>query len=95
MANLVRIKDKFQLTIPAQLRKQLAVREGDYLEASVVGDSVVFRPSQPASAPRQPGKTILDFLSEPMPAGRSRKAIEARLDADRRAWDEPAWPKQK
>ena len=95
MANLVRIKDKFQLTLPVQVRKQLAVREGDYLEASVVGDSVVFRPSQPGSAARPAEKSILDFLSEPLPAGRSRRAIEAQLRADRRAWDTPAWTQRK
>jgi AbrB family looped-hinge helix DNA binding protein len=35
MADLVRVKDKFQVTLPVALRRQFAVQEGDYLEASV------------------------------------------------------------
>jgi AbrB family looped-hinge helix DNA binding protein len=89
MADLVRIKDKFQLTIPVALRRQLAVQEGDYLEASVTQDGILFRPqtlvSTGAMVPRKP--SLLDFLKEPRPYKRTRQQIDAALKADRDSWD--------
>jgi AbrB family looped-hinge helix DNA binding protein len=87
MTDLVRVKDKFQLTIPVALRRQLSVREGDYLEASVTEDGIVFRPQKlvDAGTPRQP--SILDFLREPRPYQRTRQQIDADLKADRDSWD--------
>ena len=41
---LVTIKDKFQVTIPARLRDQVAVAVGDILEASVENGAIVLRP---------------------------------------------------
>jgi AbrB family looped-hinge helix DNA binding protein len=87
MADLVRVKEKFQITIPVALRRQFAVHEGDYLEASLTPDGIVFRQQKlvKTATPRAP--TILDFIQERQPKGRTRKAIEAALSADRNAWD--------
>lgn len=41
---LVTIKDKFQVTIPARLRDQVAVAVGDILDASVENGAIVLRP---------------------------------------------------
>jgi AbrB family looped-hinge helix DNA binding protein len=41
---LVRVKQKFQVTLPAEVREQLDIGEGDLLEATVQGDSVVLKP---------------------------------------------------
>ena len=32
---IVKVKDKFQITVPAHLRAQLSLRVGDFLEATV------------------------------------------------------------
>jgi AbrB family looped-hinge helix DNA binding protein len=87
MADLVRVKEKFQITIPVGLRRQLAVHEGDYLEATVTPDGIVFRPQRlvKANAPRV--TTILDFIKERQLGGRTREEIDASLAADRDSWD--------
>jgi len=41
MASVVRIRDKGQVTLPLEVRKQLGLREGDLLEASVRDGKVV------------------------------------------------------
>ena len=43
---LVTVKSKFQVTIPAKLRKGIDLREGDIMEATLVGDGILFRPKQ-------------------------------------------------
>jgi AbrB family looped-hinge helix DNA binding protein len=87
MADLVRVKDKFQVTLPVAFRRQFAVQEGDYLEASVSPDGIVLRPQKLASTPAVGAPTLLDFLREPRPYLRSRQEIDAALSADRDSWD--------
>ena len=87
MADLVRVKEKFQVTIPVELRRRLAVHEGDYLEATIMGDGIVFRPKSLVSTSAKRPMTILDFLSEPIEGGRTRVEIDAALKADRDSWD--------
>jgi AbrB family looped-hinge helix DNA binding protein len=41
---LMRIRNAAQLTLPADVRKALNVKEGDYLEASVVSGGVLLKP---------------------------------------------------
>jgi AbrB family looped-hinge helix DNA binding protein len=41
---LMRIRNAAQLTLPADVRKALNVKEGDYLEASVVNGGVLLKP---------------------------------------------------
>ena len=43
---LVTVKPRFQVTIPAGLRKGIDLREGDIMEATLVGDGILFRPKQ-------------------------------------------------
>ena len=43
---LVTVKPKFQVTIPAKLRKGLDLREGDLMEATLVGDGILLRPKE-------------------------------------------------
>ena len=44
--NLVKVKPKFQVTIPAKLRKDINIQEGDILEAFRVEDGILFRVKQ-------------------------------------------------
>jgi AbrB family looped-hinge helix DNA binding protein len=41
---LVRVKRAGQVTLPADLRKQFHLEEGDYLEAEAVENGILFRP---------------------------------------------------
>ena len=41
---LVTVKPKFQVTIPAGLRKDIDLHEGDLMEATLVGDGILFTP---------------------------------------------------
>jgi AbrB family looped-hinge helix DNA binding protein len=41
---LVRIKQKFQVTIPAAIRARLRLEEGELLEASMKGSTIVLTP---------------------------------------------------
>ena len=43
---LVTVKPKFQVTIPAKLRKQIDLHEGDLMEATVVEDGILLRPKE-------------------------------------------------
>ena len=44
--NLVIVKPKFQVTIPAKLRKDFNLQEGDIMEAIRVEDGILFRVKQ-------------------------------------------------
>ena len=41
---LVTVKPKFQVTIPARMRKVIDLHEGDVMEATIVGDGILLRP---------------------------------------------------
>ena len=85
MADLVRVKEKFQITIPASLRKSMEVRAGDYLEASAFGDGILFRPKHLVDVPKgKPG--IVAFLNEARSNTRTRKNIDAEIASDRATW---------
>jgi len=40
---VVRVKRKYQVTIPVEVRKRLGLAEGDYLEVTEQGDQIVLR----------------------------------------------------
>ncbi len=39
----VTVKPKFQVTIPAKLRRDIDLREGDIMEATLVSDGILFK----------------------------------------------------
>lgn len=43
---LVTVKPKFQVTIPAKLRRDIDLREGDIMEAMLVSDGILFKPKE-------------------------------------------------
>jgi AbrB family looped-hinge helix DNA binding protein len=49
---LARVKQKGQVTIPANIREELGLHEGDYVEVTTEGSRVVLTPQQ--IAPRHP-----------------------------------------
>lgn len=86
MGDLVRIKEKYQVTIPARLREEVHLHTGDYLEASVYQDGILLRPKRLADAPKR-RPSILAFLHETRSTTRTREEIDAALAADRSSWD--------
>ena len=87
MGNLVRVKEKYQVTIPARLREQVPLHTGDYLEASVYQDGILLRPKRLVDTPK-PKLGILEFLRESRMATRTREEIDSGLSADRASWDQ-------
>lgn len=51
---LVKVKDKSQITLPATLRREHGIAEGDYLEAKSTKDGILLKP-----------KTFVDRVVEP------------------------------
>jgi len=41
---LVRVKGKYQVTIPKEVRRELGLRVGDYLEVEVQGSAILLKP---------------------------------------------------
>ena len=85
MAELVRVKDKFQVTIPSELRATISIQTGDYLEASVFQGGILFRPRR-MSDPPGTSPTILDFLRKSHTVERTKSDIDAALKTQRDAW---------
>ncbi len=42
--SLVQVREKAQITIPSKIRKALAIKKGDYLEAEIEDNKIVFVP---------------------------------------------------
>lgn len=89
MADLVRVKEKFQVTIPVALRKATSLETGDYLEAIQWGDGILLRPATPGKRTKvlkaKPG--IVAFLNQRRGTGRARQEIDAQVAGERAAWD--------
>ena len=85
MGDLVRIKEKFQVTIPVALREQLSLHTGDYLEASIAANEIILKPRRLVESPGRP--SLLDFMTEPRSNTRTRVEIDTALSADRDSWD--------
>ncbi len=78
---LVTVKPKFQVTIPAGLRKDIDLREGDLMEATLLGDGILLRPKdvvdRNAAADR-----IAATLAAPRPSPRDRGLTEDEIMKD-------------
>ena len=60
---LVTVKPKFQVTIPAKLRRGIDLREGDLMEATVVGDGILFRPKEVVDRDAAAGRIAARFAA--------------------------------
>ena len=83
--SLVTVKPKFQVTIPAKLRKGLDLHEGDLLEATVVGDGILFRPKEVVdrvAAAARIASILAQTEPSPEDAGRSEDEIMEDIIAD-------------
>lgn len=82
---LVTVKPKFQVTIPAKLRRGLKLHEGDIMEATVLADGIFLRPKDVVDRTAVADRlaTLLARI-EPAPedAGRSEDEVMADAIAD-------------
>lgn len=92
MVELVRIKDKFQVTIPVQVRRALNMQAGEYLQVVTCADGVLYRKvstasSVPVSNPTDTQRklSIVDFLRQ-QHANRSREEIDHEIQQQRDSW---------
>ena len=67
---LVRVKQKFQVTLPAEVREELHIKEGDLLEAVVHDDSVVLTPKAVVDK-----KSLDAYLTERLEELRAGKTV--------------------
>ena len=79
---LVTVNASFQVTIPAKLRKGLAVRKGDVMEATAVGDGILLRPKA-ATDHNAVADEVASILAniEPAPEDVGRSDDEIMADA--------------
>ena len=77
--SLMRVRAASQLTLPADVRKALKIKEGDYLEAEIVEEGVLLKPVTIAHR-KEAWETVLKAVSsvkDTKPKGkRSAKADE-------------------
>ncbi len=85
MAELVGVKDNFQVTIPLHVRSAASIRAGDYLEVSAVAEGILLRPQRQVT-PAQSVRSILAFLKESHGPDRTQAQIDAELAAQRDQW---------
>jgi AbrB family looped-hinge helix DNA binding protein len=77
---LVRVKQKFQVTLPAEVREELHIEEGDLLEAVVHDNSVVLTPK--AVVDKKSLDTYLTERLEELRAGKTVGPFESMEEYD-------------
>ncbi|MBC7317042.1 MAG: AbrB/MazE/SpoVT family DNA-binding domain-containing protein [Chloroflexi bacterium] len=61
---VVRVKRKFQVTIPAEVRKRLDLAEGDYLEVTEEDNQIVLKPKVVLDKPDERALAQLEAILE-------------------------------
>lgn len=59
---LLKVKQKYQVTIPREVRKDLHIKEGDYLEPVVEGGKITLTPKEFDPRPKKLGHSAMKFL---------------------------------
>jgi len=75
---LVQVREKAQITLPSKIRKALGIKKGDYLEAEIEGNKIVFVPkvlidkTEPVTLSKK-GEEMLKEALEDVKKGRVKK----------------------
>ncbi len=78
----VTVKPKFQVTIPAKLRRGIDLREGDIMEATLLGDGILFRPKEVVDRDGAANRIAAGFAAaRPSPGDRARSEDEIMSDS--------------
>ena len=77
----VTVKPKFQVTIPAKLRRDIDLREGDIMEATLVDDGILFRPKEVVDRNAAADRIAANFAAaQPQPGDLDRSEDEIMTD---------------
>ena len=82
---LVTVKPKFQVTIPARLRGDINLHEGDVMEATIVGGGILLRPADGVNRNAAANRIAAAFAAtapSPEDAGRSEAELMEDTIAD-------------
>lgn len=86
----VRVKQKFQVTLPSSVRKAVNIQEGDTLEVSVEDGNVLLVPQSITDRKKKENKdSILDLIGANQNSGlyRSAEDIDKTIDNLRNEWE--------
>ena len=77
---LVKVKEKFQITLPAEIREKLDLAVGDMLEATIHGQTIVLQPTAVVdrTAARQRLLEVMDRVHANLPPSRQDPLEEER-----------------
>ena len=96
---LLRLRRSAQITLPAELRKQFNLAEGDYLEAEAVKDGILLRPVSimEREKARKQLIAVMDRVHAKMPpstksAAEEEEEITREIKEHRKALIDPATP---
>jgi AbrB family looped-hinge helix DNA binding protein len=87
---IVRLKEKGQITIPAALREELNAQVGDFFSASVEDGAVILKPqtlSDPQLQSDKPKKNLSSWFGSAKGVFSSVEEIDAFIKAERDQWD--------
>ena len=77
----VTVKPKFQVTIPAKLRRDIDLHEGDIMEATLVDDGILFRPKEVVDRNAAADRIAASFAAaQPQPGDLDRSEDEIMTD---------------
>lgn len=62
----VTVKSKFQVTIPAKLRKDIDLHEGDIMEVALVTDGILFKPKELVDREAAADRIAAQFAATPV-----------------------------
>ena len=78
----VTVKPKFQVTIPAKLRRGIDLREGDIMEATLFGDGILFRLKEVVDRDAAANRIAANFAAaRPTPEDLGRSEDEIMRDS--------------
>ena len=83
--SLITVKSKFQVTIPAKLRRDIDLREGDLMEASILDGGILLRPMEIVDRDAAADRIAANFAAvgpSSVDVGRSEDAVMADTIAD-------------
>jgi AbrB family looped-hinge helix DNA binding protein len=89
MMEIVRLKDKGQVTIPAAIREELNAQLGDFFAVSVENGSIVLKPQalSPALSERPLDPKPSSWFGSARGIYSSVEEIDAFIQAERAQWD--------
>ena len=73
----VTVKPKFQVTIPAKLRRGIDLREGDLMEATLVSDGILLKPKEVVDRVAAADRIAAKFAAA-QPSSHGSRAVRGR-----------------